>query len=74
MDMMREISEADAHNIMPIHMDEKKKDGKKRFCHNGHLINCFITDKKFKIESLNNEGRSLFADCTIGWLINLSHA
>jgi hypothetical protein len=74
MDVMREISEADAHNIMPIHMDERKKDGKKRFCHDCRFINYFIKDKKFKMESLNKEGRSLFADCTVGWLIDLSHA
>ena len=74
MDVMREISKADAHNIMPIHMDERKKDGKKRFCHDCHVINNFITDKKFKMESLNKEGRSLFAVCTVGWLIDLSHA
>ena len=45
MDVMREISEADAHNIMPIHIDERKKDGKKRFCHDCSFINAFIIDK-----------------------------
>ena len=39
MDVISEISEADAHNIMPIHIDERKKDSKKRFCHDCRFIN-----------------------------------
>ena len=74
MKVMQPISEAEAHNIMPIHINVRLKDGKKRFCHDCRFINKHVNKKKFKIETLNKEGRSIFAECKFGWLIDLSHA
>ena len=73
MSMPRDIS-IEISTDMPIHIDVRLKDGKKIFCHNCRFINKHVNKKKFKIETLNKEGRSIFAECEFSWLIDLSHA
>eukprot|EP00961_Rhodomonas_salina_P025164 339259-Rhodomonas_salina.1 len=74
MGVFLEIDEKDVHCIMPFHVDVRKKNGKKRLCHDERYINRNTKKKKFKVESHHREGREVLKDCVCGWMIDISHA
>ena len=66
-------SREDLHCILALDL-LPKPDGKKRLILNGHPLAEYETRWPFKMEVLGREGRSIFAGCTHGSILDISNA
>jgi hypothetical protein len=59
--------------VLPLGVAYNRK-GKRRLIWDGRHVNRYLRKEKFKMESLQREGRTLFEDCSYGGTADLSSA
>jgi hypothetical protein len=67
-------SRQDLHCVLPLGVAEQKSTGKLRLIFDARFVNEFLAEWKFKMETLQKEGRHIFAGMRFGSILDISSA
>lgn len=67
-------SRRELHCVMPLGVAEQKASGKLRLIFDARYVNDFLAEWKFKMETLQKEGRHIFAGMRFGSILDISSA